>query len=67
MRGYVRYVDDFVLFGESRSQVRDWGDQVRTRLEELRLTIHPDKYRTLPTSKGIDFADSSSLPMADGG
>lgn len=54
-RGYVRYVDDFILFAHDRAQLRAWGATIRAKLAELRLRIHPDKYRLLPTPLGVDF------------
>jgi RNA-directed DNA polymerase len=53
--GYVRYMDDFLVFGESREQLRAIGRQVRDRLEALELDIHPDKYRLGRTRDGVDF------------
>lgn len=55
VKGYVRYVDDFLLFGESRAQVRNWGQACREFLAGERLEIHPDKYRLIPTADGVDF------------
>jgi len=54
--GYVRYMDDFILFGDTRVQLQDWGGQVKAFLGSLRLQMHPTKYRLLPTVKGVDFA-----------
>ncbi len=56
VRGYVRYMDDFLLFGDERSVLRRQGEEVRRKLAVLRLRIHPDKYRLLPTVSGVDFA-----------
>ncbi len=56
VRGYVRYMDDFLLFGDDRTALRRQGAAVRGKLADLRLTIHPDKYRLLPTAGGVDFA-----------
>ena len=53
--GYVRYMDDFLLFGESRGQLREMGRQVRQWLASLELEIHPDKYRLIRTDDGVDF------------
>ena len=64
VRGYVRYVDDFILFADDRAQLRRWGAEVRERLAGLRLQIHPDKYRLLPTRLGVDFVGFVSY--ADG-
>jgi len=55
VRGYVRYVDDFILFGDDRARLRECGSAVREKLAELRLRINPDKYRLLPTRLGVDF------------
>ncbi len=56
VKGYVRYVDDFILFGPSRTELRQQGAAVKQKLAELRLQMHPDKYRLRPTSCGVDFA-----------
>ena len=40
------------------------GEQVREKLAELRLEIHPDKYRLMPTASGVDFA--GFVVFADG-
>ena len=56
VKGYVRYVDDFLLFADSRDQARAWGAAAREYLRALRLTIHPDKYRVCRTDReGADF------------
>lgn len=56
VKGYVRYVDDFLLFAESREQARAWGREVKRFLCDLRLEIHPDKYRLCRTDReGADF------------
>lgn len=56
VQGYVRYMDDFLLFGDDRGALRGQGRQVREKLAELRLQVHPDKYRLVPTASGVDFA-----------
>jgi retron-type reverse transcriptase len=56
VKGYVRYVDDFLIFAESREQARAWGREVRNYLSAMRLEIHPDKYRLVRTDReGADF------------
>jgi retron-type reverse transcriptase len=55
VRGYVRYVDDFVLFGNDRAELKRRARAVREKVEALRLSIHPDKYRLVPTADGVDF------------
>jgi len=56
VKGYVRYLDDFLLFGHDRATLRRQGAVVREKLAELHLDMHPDKYRLMPTRCGVDFA-----------
>ena len=55
VKGYVRYVDDFLLFAKSREQAREWGQKCRLHLDRLGLEIHPDKYQLCRTADGVDF------------
>lgn len=55
VKGYVRYVDDFVMFGKNRAEVRAFGESAREWLSAYRLTLHPDKYRVCRTADGVDF------------
>jgi len=55
VKGYVRYLDDFVLFGNDRGRLKDEGHQVQQKLRSLQLCMHPDKYRLIPTRCGVDF------------
>ena len=64
VRGYVRYMDDFLLFGDDRAVLRGHGERIRAKLAELRLRMHPDKYRLMPTGHGVDFA--GFVVFADG-
>jgi len=53
--GYVRYMDDILVFGQSRSELRAIGTRLRDRLAGFALNIHPDKYRLTRTAAGVDF------------
>jgi hypothetical protein len=64
VRGYVRYMDDFILFGDHRAALKDFGGRVKEKLADLCLTMHPDKYSIVPTDKGVDFA--GFVMFADG-
>jgi len=64
VKGYVRYVDDFILFGHDRATLRAQGRAVHEKLQELKLTIHPDKYHLGPTRCGVDF--TGFIVFADG-
>jgi len=56
VKGYVRYVDDFLIFAGSREQARALGREAREYLRRLRLESHPDKYRLCRTTReGADF------------
>ena len=55
-KGYVRYLDDFLLFGPDRKKLRQQGKAVKEKLGELQLRMHPEKYRLIPTRCGVDFA-----------
>ena len=54
--GYVRYMDDFILFGDDQWMLKECGRRVKQKLGEVKLRMHPDKYRLVPTDKGVDFA-----------
>jgi len=42
VRGYLRYVDDFFLFGESKAQLWAWRDALAEFLETYRLRLKPN-------------------------
>ncbi|MFH1425735.1 MAG: reverse transcriptase domain-containing protein [archaeon] len=53
---YIRYVDDFVILHKSREQLNIWKQEIgRFLKEKLKLSLHPQKSKTVPLSKGIDF------------
>ncbi|MBK8903274.1 MAG: RNA-dependent DNA polymerase [Anaerolineaceae bacterium] len=52
--GYVRYVDDLLLFGENKESLWMWKELLVRKLEDLRLTIHPQAHPQ-PVSEGIPF------------
>jgi hypothetical protein len=53
-RGYLRYVDDFLLFADDKQVLWQWRDAVVQRLARLRLTIHPAA-QPRPTTDGLPF------------
>ncbi len=54
--GYGRYVDDFVLFGQSTQEIIRWRNEIITFLdEELHITLHPLKQQIQATRHGIPF------------
>jgi len=54
-KGYVRYVDDFLLFADDKTTLHRWRDQIITFLQSLRLTIHEHRAQPKPVSQGIPF------------
>lgn len=54
-KGYVRYVDDFVLFSDAKYQLRQWKGQIVKFLEEYRLKLNPTRVQIFPSSTGLRF------------
>ena len=53
---YLRYVDDFVILHNSKSQLEIWKRQINEFLKDkLKLELHPDKSKIVSLSRGIDF------------
>ncbi len=52
---YLRYVDDFALFSDSKAQLWNWKQQLIERLALLRLTIHSASAQVQPTASGITW------------
>ena len=61
-KGYLRYVDDMLLFG--RSKVELWNKLVALEsfLAKLRITIHPGAH-PVPVSEGIPFLGFQLFPQ----
>ena len=53
-RGYVRYVDDGLVFAREKRTLWKWREAIIKRLARLRLTIHPEAHPR-PVSEGIPF------------
>jgi hypothetical protein len=52
---YLRFVDDFLLFSDSKAQLWDWRGAVIEKLASLRLTLHEEQSQIFPTNTGIPF------------
>ena len=52
---YVRYVDDFLLFGDDRCALLCMAQQARAFLETLRLRVNPRKFQVQGTADGVTF------------
>jgi hypothetical protein len=53
--GYVRYVDDFLLFGDEKARLHGTRRAIEEFLGTLRLTLHPKKTRVFPVAAGVPF------------
>lgn len=60
-QGYVRYVDDLVLFDQDKVTLWQWHEACRKRLARLRLTMHQGAHPR-PTSEGIPFLGFVTYP-----
>ena len=53
---YIRYVDDFVLLHNSKTQLEGWKEEIDIFLrKELKLELHKDKSKIISLSNGVDF------------
>ncbi|MBS1787613.1 MAG: RNA-directed DNA polymerase [Acidobacteria bacterium] len=59
---YVRYVDDFALFGDDYRQLAEARAAIEERLAALRLKIHPVKSQLFETRRGANFVGFRILP-----
>jgi retron-type reverse transcriptase len=60
--GYVRYVDDFLLFSDDKRHLAEMRAQLTGLLAGLRLRLHPTKNVIFPTSQGIPFLGYRIFP-----
>lgn len=60
--GYLRYVDDFALFGDDKVTLWRWREALVKRLAWLRLTIHPAA-QPRPVGEGIPFLGFIVFPQ----
>jgi hypothetical protein len=54
-RAYLRYVDDFALFGDSKRELWAWKAAIIERLESLRLVIHESRAQVVPVEAGVPW------------
>lgn len=62
MTGYVRYVDDFLVFSHDKRELGEARLRIAEFLEMLRLKLHPDKSVILPVTAGIRFLGYRVFP-----
>lgn len=61
--GYIRYVDDFVLFANEKGDLHRWRREVDEELSGLRLLAHPDKTQIYQTRQGVPFLGFQVYPF----
>lgn len=54
-KGYVRYVDDFLLFADDKKVLLEWRAAIINFLATLRQTLHEHRAVVYPTNTGIPF------------
>ena len=52
---FARYADDFVVLGQSESQVKEAHELVQRHLTQLGLTLSPEKTKLTPFREGFTF------------
>lgn len=60
--GYVRYVDDFLLFADDKATLHSWRNEIIDFLASLRLTIHEQRAQSKPVTHGIPFLGFTVYP-----
>lgn len=61
-RAYLRYVDDFLLFSDSKRELMHWREKILKRLERFRLTLHEESAYPKPVIEGIPFLGFQIFP-----
>jgi len=54
-KGYIRYVDDFLLFSDDKKKLHEWREVIIHFLAKLRLNLHEKRAVVFPVSTGIPF------------
>jgi hypothetical protein len=60
-KGFVRFVDDFLLFADEKEQLWQWKTALEAELARYRLTIHPGA-QPQPSTEGIPFLGFHIFP-----
>lgn len=53
--GYLRYVDDFALFADSKAQLWEWKQAIQEKLDGLKLQFHQHNAQVVPVASGIPW------------
>ena len=55
IKGYIRYMDDFLLIHEDKDYLQHCRDEIREKLESLGFSLNPKKTVLHPLKQGIIF------------
>lgn len=59
---YIRYVDDFVVFGNDKERLWNVYEMIKKYLSGLGIELHPVKTRILPVNQGAEFLGFRIFP-----
>jgi len=59
---YLRFVDDFLLFGDDLLQLYQWREMIFQQMAALRLKLHEDSAQVYPAQSGIPFLGFRVFP-----
>jgi hypothetical protein len=59
---YLRYTDDFLLFGDDNARLRALEERIREELAAIRLRLAEPKSRMLACREGVPFCGFRFLP-----
>lgn len=55
IRHYVRYMDDFAIFSNSKEQLHQWQEAMVVFLNKLKLSLNPTRTILSPANAGINW------------
>jgi len=61
-KGYVRYVDDFLLFSDDKGELMRWRSMIVEKLVEYRVRLNARKCRAHRTADGVTYLGQRIWP-----
>lgn len=61
-KGYIRYMDDFVVFSDSKDELREIKAKIADYLRQIHLSLHDRKCKTWPVINGVNFLGFKVYP-----
>ncbi len=61
-KGYIRYMDDFVIFSDSKVELREVKTRITDYLCQIHLSLHDRKCKTWPLVNGVSFLGFKIYP-----